>query len=90
MGEAITPEQRELLLRAIEDPPRGSKLDIAKRAGVDLYELVENLCLTPTRRARKMEARLNRMLERARRKKLRRDQRKKKSMSSDAAPEQST
>ncbi len=78
MGDAITPEQREMLLKVIEHPPRGSKLDIAKRAGVDLYELVDNLCLIPTQRARKMEARLSRMVERARRKRLRRDERKKK------------
>jgi hypothetical protein len=78
MSGAITPEQRDMLLKTIENPPRGSKLDIARRAGVDLYELVENLCLTPTQRARKMEARLNRMVERARRKRLRRDERKKK------------
>jgi len=76
MGDTITREQREILLKAIEHPPRGSGLDIAKRAGVDLYDLIENLCLTPTQRIRKMEARLNRMLERARRKKLRRDKRK--------------
>jgi len=78
MSGAITPEQRDLLLKMIENPPRGSKLDIARRAGVDLHVLVENLCLTPEQRIRKMEARLNRMLERARRKKLRRDERKKK------------
>jgi hypothetical protein len=90
MSGAISPEQREILLKVIEHPPRGSKLDVAKRAGVDLYELVENLCLTPTQRARKMEARVNRMMERARRKKLRRDQRKKKSISSGPTTEQST
>ncbi len=78
MSGAITPEQRDLLLKMIENPPRGSKLDIARRAGVDLHVLIENLCLTPEQRIRKMEARLNRMLERARRKKLRRDERKKK------------
>jgi hypothetical protein len=77
MSGAITPEQRDMLLKIIENPPGGSKLDIAKRAGVDLYALVENLCLTPTQRAMKMEARLNRMSERARRKKRRRDERKK-------------
>jgi hypothetical protein len=89
MGDTITPEQREMLLKVIEHPPRGGPLDIAKRRGVDLYELVENLCLTPTQRARKIEARLNRMLERARRKRLRRDQRKKVSTSSAATPEKS-
>jgi hypothetical protein len=90
MGDTISPEQREMLLKVIERPPRGGKLDIAKRAGVDLYDLVENLCLTPTQRIRKMEARLNRMLERARRKKLRRDERKKRSTTSGATPEKST
>jgi hypothetical protein len=56
MGDALTSEQREILLRVIEHPPRGGALDIAKRAGVDLHELVENLCMTPTQRAMKMEA----------------------------------
>jgi hypothetical protein len=77
MSGAITPEQRDLLLKIIENPPRGSKLNLARRAGFDLHVLVENLCLTPEQRIRKMEARLNRMLERARRKQLRREKRRK-------------
>jgi len=90
MRHSITPEERDLLLKVIENPPRGSKLDIAKRAGVDLCALVENLCLTPEQRIRKMEARLNRMVERARRKRLRRDERKKKSTSLGTTAEKAT
>jgi hypothetical protein len=78
MNDVLTSEQRDMLLKIIENPPRCSKLDIARRAGVDLRVLVENFCLTPTQRARKMEARLNRMLERARRKHLLRNARKNK------------
>ena len=90
MSRAITPEERDMLLKVIENPPRGSKLYIAKRAGVDLYALIENLCLTPEQRIRKMEARLDRMLERARRKQPRRDERKKKSTPLSTTPEKAT
>jgi hypothetical protein len=79
MEQAITPEQREILLSAIENPPRGSALDRAKRWGVDLQALVDNLCLTPAERIRKMTRRVNLMLERARRKQLRKAARNKKS-----------
>ncbi len=77
MDRAITPEEREMLLKAIENPPRGSALDSAKRWGVDLRALVDNLCLTTTERLRKMTKRVNLMLERARRKQLRKAMRKK-------------
>ncbi len=38
----------------IAHPPRGSKLAEAKKYGVDLTLLVENLSLTPTERAKKL------------------------------------
>jgi hypothetical protein len=79
MDEGITPEQREILLKLIENPPRGSALDSAKRWGVDLQALVHNLCLTPGERIRKMTRRVNLMLERARRKQLRKAAHKRKS-----------
>jgi hypothetical protein len=77
MDRAITPEQREMLFKAIENPPLGSALDIARRWRIDLRELVDNLCLTPTERLRKMTKRVNLILERARRKQLRKAARKK-------------
>ncbi len=70
MNRAITPEEREILLKAIENPPRGSALESAKRWGVDLRALVDNLCLTTTERIRKMTNRVNLMMDRARRKQL--------------------
>jgi hypothetical protein len=79
MDPAVTPEQREMLLKAIENPPLGSDLDRARRWGIDLRELVDNLCLTPTERLRKMTKRVNLLLERSRRKQLRKATRKKKS-----------
>jgi hypothetical protein len=50
---------------------------IARNHGVDLLQLVENLCLTPTGRARKFSTLVNKMLEGARREHLRKPQRKK-------------
>ena len=78
MSRALTPEEREVALKLIENPPFGSALNKARRYGVDLCVLVDNLSLTPTQRALKMEARVNLMLERARRKQLRKANRKKK------------
>jgi len=86
MDRAIMPEERELLLKAIENPPRGSALDSAKRWGVDLRALVDNLCLTTTERIRKMTDRVNLMMERARRKQLRKALRKKKSTADPLHP----
>ena len=43
----MTPEQRELALKLIDNPPFGSALEKAKRWGVNLRTLVDNLCLTP-------------------------------------------
>lgn len=78
MSSELTPEQREVALRMIEDPPFGSALEKAKRWGVDLHTLVDNLCLTPTQRARNWSRRVNLMLERARRKQLKKAMRKNK------------
>jgi hypothetical protein len=90
VDRALTPEEREMLLKLTENAPRGNKLDRAKRAGVDLHVLIENLCLSPEQRIRKMEARVNRMLERGRRKKLQRDERKRKSTSLGSEAERAT
>jgi hypothetical protein len=50
----MTSDQRKRALRLIAHPPRGSKLASAKKYGVDLTLLVENLSLTPTERAKKL------------------------------------
>jgi hypothetical protein len=78
MDRAITPEEREILLKAIESPPLGSPLNKARRYGVNLRVLVDNLSLTPTERMLKWQAQVNLMLERGRRKQLRKAMRKKK------------
>lgn len=51
----MTPEQRKLAYELITNPPPGSKLAEAKEWGVDLTLLFENLKLTPTERALKLE-----------------------------------
>jgi len=51
----MTAEQEQLALELIHDPPPGSKLATAKLYGIDLTLLHENLKLTPTERARKLE-----------------------------------
>jgi hypothetical protein len=50
----MTPDQKKRALRLIAHPPRGSKLAKAKKHGVDLTLLIENLSLTPTERAKKL------------------------------------
>jgi hypothetical protein len=51
----MTPEQRKLAYELITNPPPGSSLAEAKEWGIDLTLLYENLKLTPTERARKLE-----------------------------------
>lgn len=51
----MTPEQQKLALELIAHPPDGSKLAEAKEYGIDLTLLYENLKLTPTERARKLD-----------------------------------
>jgi len=52
----MTSDQRKRALRLIARPPLGSKLAKAKKYGVDLTLLVENLSLTPTERAKKLSS----------------------------------
>jgi hypothetical protein len=52
----MTPDQKKRALRLIAHPPRGSKLAKAKKYGVDLTLLIENLSLTPTERAKKLSS----------------------------------
>ena len=51
----MTPEQSRLALELIANPPAGSKLEEAKRFGIDLTLLYENLKLTLEQRAHKLE-----------------------------------
>jgi hypothetical protein len=51
----MTSEQGKLAYELITNPPPGSRLAEAKEWGVDLTLLYENLQLTPTERARKLE-----------------------------------
>jgi len=52
----MTADQRKRALQLIARPPRRSKLAAAKKYGVDLTLLVENLSLTPTERAKKLSS----------------------------------
>jgi len=46
----ITRRAEARIRKLIENPPPGSAIDEAKKAGVDLHRLVENLKLTPAER----------------------------------------
>jgi hypothetical protein len=46
----MTREERERLLQLISNPPPGSKIESAKKAGVDLSLMVRLLSLTPQQR----------------------------------------
>ena len=49
----VTKETEEKLRELIEHPPEGSAIEEAKKFGVDLYSILENLKLTPTERFRR-------------------------------------
>jgi hypothetical protein len=51
----MTPKQRKLAYELITNPPPGSDIAAAKEYGIDLTLLVENLALTPTERALKLD-----------------------------------
>jgi len=46
---------RRLPQRRLLEPPPGSKIKAARRFGIDLSLLIEQLRLTPAKRARKLE-----------------------------------
>jgi hypothetical protein len=54
----MTRREEKRLLELIKNPPRGSKVEAAKRHGVDLTLNVRRLALSPTQRAREMEGAL--------------------------------
>lgn len=49
----MTRQREERLRRLIDHPPRGSAIAEAKKFGVDLYSILENLKLTPAERFRR-------------------------------------
>ena len=59
----MTKIERERLRKLIANPPHGSKLEAAKRHGVDLSLLLRNLELTPDQRVREMEGALRLVAE---------------------------
>jgi len=50
----MTAEQRDRLIRVINDPPPGSQLYAAKENGIDLTLVLRQLELTPTERLEKL------------------------------------
>jgi len=54
----MTRREKTRLLGLVNNPPRGSKIEAAKRYGVDLTLTIRRLGLTPTQRAREMEGAL--------------------------------
>jgi hypothetical protein len=52
----MTSLKRDALIELISNPPRGSKLAIARDFGVDLSLFVSSLELTPAERARRLSS----------------------------------
>jgi hypothetical protein len=52
----MTREEHERLYELIQNPPPGSKIEAAKKYGIDLTLTLRNLTLTPTERIERMEA----------------------------------
>lgn len=51
----MTREEYERLFELIQNPPPGSKIEAAKRYGVDLTLTLRNLSLSPHERVKEME-----------------------------------
>jgi len=52
----ISRSAEKRIRKLIENPPRGSAIAKAKKFGVDLYSVLENLKLTPAERFRRGDA----------------------------------
>jgi len=52
----LSPEQLARAEYRLSHPPPGSRIEAAKKYGIDLTLLVEQLRLTPAERARKLES----------------------------------
>jgi hypothetical protein len=53
---AMTPDEKARLKALIDNPPPGSKIEAAKKFGVDLYMTLRRLEMTPTERVRELES----------------------------------
>lgn len=53
---ALTPEEFERAAERLRNPAPGSKIEAAKKYGIDLTLLIEQLRLTPEQRLRKLES----------------------------------
>lgn len=54
----MTRQEHEYLWELINNPPPGSKIEAAKKHGIDLTLNLRSLTLTPTERAQEMQAAL--------------------------------
>ncbi len=61
----MTPEEFERAAEKLRNPAPGSRIEAAKKFGIDLTLLIEQLRLTPEERARKLQ-RTVRSLEKVR------------------------
>ena len=52
----LTPDQFERAAQRLRNPAPGSRIESARRYGIDLTLLIEQLRLTPAERARKAQA----------------------------------
>ena len=62
----MTPEEQQRLYELVANPPPGSKIEAARRYGIDLTLNLRRLALTPTERVKEMEGAL-RLVEELRR-----------------------
>jgi len=53
---ALTPEEFERAAEKLRHPAPGSRIEAARKYGIDLTLLIEQLRLTPEERVRKMQA----------------------------------
>lgn len=54
----MTVEEQTRLYALVQNPPQGSKIEAAKRYGIDLTLTLRNLALTPDQRVKEMEGAL--------------------------------
>jgi hypothetical protein len=52
----LTPEQLRIAEDRLRNPAPGSRIEAAKKYGIDMSLLIEQLRLTPAERAEKMES----------------------------------
>ena len=52
---ALTPEEFERAAARLRDPAPGSRIEAAKKFGIDLTLLIENLRLSPEERVRRLQ-----------------------------------